>query len=343
MFLRNSWYVVAWSKEVAGQPLARTVLNENIVIFRMESGEVAALEDRCAHRHLPLAMGKCVGETLQCGYHGLKYDRTGRCVSVPSQAMIPPTAKVKAYPASEKYGWIWVWMGEAEEADPARIPDFHLLNDPDYAAVGKTNHVASSYRLVIDNLLDLSHVGFVHLSTIGNSAFGEKGQLTVSQTEQGVNILRLVPNVPPPPTYVKTGRLPVGKNIDRWQNIDFIAPSFVTIHVGGAEAGTGALEGRYEHGLNIWVLNAMTPETETTTHYFWASVRKHALGDPVADHLFLTQVGEAFEEDRVILEAQQKVLSTRPDSWACALKADAGSVRARRFLDRLIETESSAA
>ena len=143
---------------------------------------------------------------------------------------------------------------------------------------------------------------------------------------------RLVPDVPPPPTYVKTGILPSGNNIDRWQHIEFIAPSFVKIHVGGAEAGTGALDGRYDHGLNIWVLNAMTPETATTTHYFWASVRAHAIGDPAADALFLGQVGAAFDEDKAVLEAQQRAIDVHGDSWSLALRADAGSIEARRAL-----------
>jgi phenylpropionate dioxygenase-like ring-hydroxylating dioxygenase large terminal subunit len=197
----------------------------------------------------------------------------------------------------------------------------------------------ASYRLVTDNLLDLSHVGYVHTSTIGNAPMGEKGKLSSQRTDTGVRVTRLVEDVPPPPTYIKTGVLPEGRNIDRWQYIEFVAPCFVQIHVGGAETGTGALEGRTEHGLNMWVLNAMTPETANTCHYFWASVRRHAIGDPQADELFFTQVSEAFEEDRAVLEAQQRVLDTREDSWSVALKQDAGSIEARRVLDKLIAGE----
>jgi len=338
MYLRNSWYVVAWSKELTSAPLAVKVMGEAVVVYRTADGAVAALSDRCPHRHLPLSMGKVVGETLQCGYHGMTFDGTGRCVGVPSQPETPDV-RVKSYPAIERYGWVWLWMGEIGAANASLIPDFHWLSDDGFAAVGKTNHVACDYRLVADNLLDLSHVGFVHTSTIGNAEFGRKGSLTVRRTERGVNVSRLVPDVPPPPTYVKSGRLPEGCNIDRWQNIDFVAPCFVMIHVGGAEVGTGALEGRYEHGLNLWVLNAMTPETATTTNYFWATARCHALGDADADRLFLNQVSEAFEEDRRFLEAQQRVLDQSVDSWSCALTADAGAIQARRALERMIAAE----
>ena len=229
-------------------------------------------------------------------------------------------------------------MGEPAAADVARLPDFHRLSDPGYVAVGKTNYVRCAYRLVADNLLDLSHVGFVHTSTIGNAGMGEKGTLKARRTERGVQVIRLVPDVPPPPGYIKLG-MPPGKNIDRWQVIDFVAPSFVPIHAGGAPLGTGALEGRYEHGLNFWVLNAMTPETATTTHYHWASARNHALDNPAVSDLLFAQLSEAFEEDRQILEAQQEASNGRDDDWPLALQGDAGSIQARRFLDELIRAE----
>lgn len=341
MYLRNAWYVAAWSRDIVDRPVARRMLDEPVVVFRTSDGTVVALEDRCPHRHLPLSMGQCVGQAIQCGYHGMVFDAGGQCIEVPSQGFVPPTARVRAYPAVERYGWVWVWMGEADRADPALIPDFHHLTDPGYAAVGKTNHVSAAYTLVTDNLLDLSHVGYVHTTTIGNAAFTEKGRLTHRRTDRGVVVSRFSPDVPPPPTYIKTGVLPIGKNIDRWQHIEFIAPCFVLIHVGGAEAGTGALDGRYDHGLNIWVINAMTPETATTTNYLWASARRHAIGDADADALFFNQVSEAFEEDRRVLEAQQAVLLTRDDSWAVALKADAGAIEARRMLERMIAREAA--
>ena len=339
-FVMNAWYVIEWSRDLMDRPIAKTVCGEAIVVFRTKSGEVAALADHCPHRHLPLSLGTVVGEAIQCAYHGMRFNGAGTCVGIPSQALIPPAARVRAYPAVERYGWVWVWLGDGA-ADPATIPDFGQLTDPAFAAVGRTNYVRCAYQLLTDNLLDLSHVGFVHTTTIGTPEFGEKGKLTSRRTSSGVVVTRVVPDVPPPPTYVRTGKLPAGRNIDRWQHIEFVAPSFVRIHVGGAEAGTGALEGKYDHGLNIWVLNAMTPETATTTHYFWASVRAHALGDPDADALFLGQVGEAFEEDKAVLEAQQRALDVHGDTWSLALRADTGSIEARRVLAAQIALETA--
>lgn len=341
MFLRNSWYVVAWTKDLDEKPVSIKALGEALVVFRTENGEVAVLEDRCPHRQLPLSRGTVSGNAIQCGYHGMMFDGSGTCVHVPSQSAIPPRARVRSYPAAERYGWVWAWMGDAAAADEDKIPDFSLMTREGYRTVGKTNHVRASYKLVTDNLMDLSHVGYVHQSTIGNPQFAEKGKLVSKRTENGVQVYRIVPDVPPPPTYIKSGVLPEGKNIDRWQVIDFVAPCFVMIHVGGAETGTGALEGKYEHGLNLWVMNAMTPETETTAHYFWGSVRCHAIDDPKADALFFEQVGAAFEEDKAVLEAQQEVIGERADDWSIALKADTGSIEARRVLDAAIKREQA--
>ena len=341
MFLRNSWYVVAWTHELGDKPLAITVLDEPLVIFRDGEGCAAVLEDRCAHRHLPLSMGCAKDGGIQCGYHGMVYDREGTCIHVPSQTAIPPRARVRSYPAAERYGWIWAWMGNPAAANDELIPDFSKLASPGFRAVGQTNYVLANYQLLTDNLMELSHVGYVHQSTIGNPEMTAKGRLTSRRTERGVEVLRLVPDVPPPPTYIKSGVLPEGKNIDRWQVIDFVAPCFVMIHVGGKAAGTGALDGDYAGGLNIWVMNAMTPETATTTHYFWASVRAHDLGSPATDQLFLSQVAEAFIEDKHVIEAQQRVFDRRPDNWDVALRADAGSIESRRVLQALIEREQA--
>src|ERR1700675_1536372 len=156
MFLRNYWYVAATDAEAGRKPLARTILGEPIVFFRTEAGAPVAMEDRCAHRHLPLSMGKLVGDMLQCHYHGLRYDRTGTCVRVPGQDAIPRSARVKSYPVSERYRWLWIWMGEPARADPAAILDYHWFDDPHWGAKGEDLHVKSNWQLIVDKLLDLT-------------------------------------------------------------------------------------------------------------------------------------------------------------------------------------------
>jgi vanillate O-demethylase monooxygenase subunit len=342
MYLRNCWYVIGWSKELSETPIARRVLDEPIVVYRDRDGSIGALEDRCPHRHLPLSMGRVTGAYLQCGYHGMTFDQKGRCVGVPSQSLVPQ-ATVRAYPTAERFGWIWVWMGEPEAADLEKLPDFNQLTDPEFAVVGDTIHVNAAYQLLVDNLLDLSHVGYVHRTTIGAAGMAEKGKLTVERTKTGVRVKRLVPDVSSPPLFEKSGLLPAGKNIDRYQFVEYVAPCFIKIHSGGAEVGTGVLEGKTEHGFNVWVLNAVTPETATTSNYFWAHVRRYALHDPATDMLFFNSSTEAFSEDKAVLEAQQRMINAYSDTWSIALTQDAGSIEARRVQKKLLTAEAEAA
>ena len=227
MFLRDAWYVIFWSRDVADRPQSRKVLGEQIVVYRTADGALAALEDHCPHRHVPLSLGQVQGGAIVCGYHGMAFDGTGACIAAPSNGTVPPRARVKSYPITERYGWVWVWMGAPALADPALIPDFSLMTSPDHRAVGKTTHVAAGYQLVADNLMDLSHVGYVHQSTIGTPELTANARLTTRRTADGVEVMRTVADVPTPPTYVRSGVLPAGGRIDRWQQIRYTAPSSI--------------------------------------------------------------------------------------------------------------------
>ena len=165
MFLRNGWYAAIWSDDLKDRPVARTFLNERVVLFRNASGRVAALEDCCCHRAAPLSRGEVSGEYLACGYHGLKFDVSGQCVEVPGQRMVPRGAKVRSYPVRERWGVVWIWMGEPARADETTIPSLHWLADPKWTATPGYIHLKSNYQFLIDNLLDLTHVTYVHKNT----------------------------------------------------------------------------------------------------------------------------------------------------------------------------------
>ena len=170
MFLKNYWYVAALAEEVGRQPLGRILLNEPVVLFRTEDGQPVAIEDRCSHRGFPLHKGKLIGDTLECGYHGLVFDCSGRCIKVPGQSQVPSTASIRKYPLVERWGWIWVWMGDPALAGDTPLTDFHWLDDPAWGAKAERLYIKSDYRLIIDNLLDLTHLTFVHPGTIGSAA-----------------------------------------------------------------------------------------------------------------------------------------------------------------------------
>ncbi len=338
MFLKNFWYVAAWDHELADKPLGRTILGEPIVLFRGDDGKAVALEDKCPHRRVPLSMGKVVEDgLLQCHYHGLRFNKAGTCVRIPGQESIPPTAKVKTYPVVERYHWVWIWMGDPAQADPLTIPDYHYLDSPDWGVKGTYIHVKANWQLIVDNLLDLTHLAFVHESTIGNAAVAENAEVRVKRTPGGVLVTRWMIDKPAPPTYVKAGNFTT--NVDRWQFIDFLPPAFLRLSVGATPTGSGAPEGNFVGGINMRNLNAITPETETTSHYFWAQAHDFDVKNAKLTDMIFEQVKIAFLEDKDVFEAQQRVIDADTSESQIDIHADAGGIQARRILAKLHNEE----
>jgi len=338
MLLKNSWYVAAWDNELDAKPLGRMILGEPIVLFRSSDGAPVALEDRCPHRRLPLSMGKVVeGGLLQCHYHGLRFGRLGTCVHIPGQKLIPAYVKAKSYPIVERYHWIWIWMGDPTLADPDLIPDYHYLDSPDWGVKGTRFHVKAGWQLIVDNLLDLTHLAFVHESTIGNGAVAENADVKVTRSPNGVLVQRWMIDRPAPPTYVKAGSFTA--NVDRWQFIDFQPPAFLRLSVGATPTGTGAPQGHFVGGINMRNLNAITPETETTSHYFWAQAHDFDVQNRTLTDMLFEQVQTAFLEDVAVFEAQQRTINLDPSAPEADINADSGALQARRILDRLYQQE----
>ena len=172
MLLRNAWYIAAWADEIRGErPLARRICNEPIVLFRDGTGRAAALADRCCHRAAPLSMGMIVEDGIQCGYHGLVIDGSGRCVRIPGQKQIPADARVRSYHVVEKDQLVWVWMGDPAKADAAKIADFPYHNNPGkWPNKHDVYPIRANYMLMVDNLMDLTHLGYLHARTVGGTA-----------------------------------------------------------------------------------------------------------------------------------------------------------------------------
>src|SRR3954465_7090763 len=339
MFLRNCWYVAASVSELGRTLFSRTILGEPVVFFRTEDGTPVAFEDRCAHRHLPLSMGKLVGDTLQCHYHGLRYDTTGTCVRVPGQDMIPPSARGKTYPVVQRYHWVWVWRGDPALADPARITDYHWLDDPNWGAKPQYLHVKANWQLIVHNLLDLTHLAFVHETTIGNSGLVDHASVKVQRKEDNVVVTRWIIDQPAPPTFVKVGGFT--GNVDRWQIIDFTPPAFLRLDVGATPTGTGAPEGRRVGGISMRNLNAMTPETEATTHYFWGQAHDFEPQNQDMTERVFAQIKTAFLEDVAVFTAQQKNIELDPGAPVTDINADSGGIQARRINERLYQDEQA--
>ncbi len=345
MFLRNAWYVAAWESEIGEEPLPRTILNDPVALFRTASGDIVALEDRCCHRALPLSLGTVVGDRIRCGYHGLEFDGTGACAKVPGQSRIPPGAEVRSYPVARRYGWVWIWTGDPSKADKALLPDWWWCDSPAWKTVpgrgGTPMHVKANYMLISDNLFDITHLSYVHTSSIGNSDIVDFPVKT-ERFERRAVMTRLVLDRPPAPFYSKAGGF--AGNVDRWIITTSDLPCYIVNDAGSVEVGSGIAPGEADeaNGVEMKVMNVPTPETETTTHYFYAHARHFKVDSEEWDEIYRTQFTEVFDEDRVVLEAQQERMSRMPGAREIDVNADAPNILARKMLDELIAAERAA-
>ena len=336
MFIRNCWYVAAWPHELTDKPLARTLLGDPVVLYRQADGVAVALEDRCCHRDLPLSMGQVCGDRIVCMYHGLAFDKTGKCVHIPVQDHIPENARVRGYPLIEQDGIVWIWMGDPALADPADILDYPWHNDPGWAHRTGYYHLAGRHELVNDNLMDLSHVGWVHRQTIGGTPEAHS-RATMKTERQGDSVIvrRWMPDTVPPPTYVRA----VGftGNIDRWMEIRF-RPGVIWIYVGANDAGKGIDETTYRNTLGGRIFDGITPETATTTHYFFSAAHNFHVDKPQVTTAFFNEILATFEEDRVVIEAQQA--RALPGRKQLGIQSDAGGVQVRRIIAERLAAEN---
>lgn len=340
VFPLNAWYAAAYDVEVGRQLAPRTICNKKLVMYRRADNTPVVLEDACWHRLLPLSKGRLEGGNVVCGYHGLVFNPGGRCIQMPSQETLNPSACVRVFPVIERHRFIWVWMGDSALADPANIPDLHWNDDPAWAGDGRVIHAKCDYRLVIDNLMDLTHETFVHGSSIGNRAVAE-APFEVTHTKKTATVTRWMLDIDPPPFWAYQLRKKNGQVVkaDRWQVINFEAPSTVTIDVGVAPAGSGAAQGDRSQGVNGYVLNTITPETDTTCHYFWAFCRNYSIHEQGLTQALREGVTRVFGEDEEILEAQQKAILEHPDKVFYNLNIDAGAMWARRIIDGMVAEE----
>lgn len=338
-FVKEAWYVAAWEHEVQRLSLyRRLVLGEPIVLYRTPEGRAVALEDRCCHRHAPLSHGTLRGDRVVCAYHGLEFDPTGACVRVPSQNRIPQGARIRSYPVVEKDHFVWIWTGDPADADPALVPDFLPLRDPAYRWRGERLHVEGNYVLIIENLMDLTHLPVLHATTLASSTIPDNEiPVCYSSNEREIRVDRRIEGTAPPPYFRMLAGFEPNDRVDRWMNTRFEPPGSVFIDIGAALSGTNASGSVNGRRVGTWNLNAITPETLTTTHYFWAQALDFADEDASISELDFQLVRSAFLEDLAIIKGQQENLDLDPGVPRVNLAADKAGVQARRLLQSMIK------
>ncbi len=335
-FIRNAWYVVAWDHEVLGDTvLARRVLDVPVIVWRAEDGSVVVMQDRCPHRLAPLSLGRREGATIRCMYHGLAFDANGRCVEVPGQQRIPPDACVRTYPCVERKRWIWAWMGAPEKADASRIPDTFSLAHPQWRMKPGYKHFRAGLLLVTDNLLDFSHLSFVHEKTLGGSKDIADVRHEVSETDDGLRVFRRVADTTPAPYHRRLGRFE--GRVNRWFDYTLSLTGLFMMHAGvqSVDRADDVTEG----ALLFHTCQALTPETAGSTHYFFAQAHGFALDDATVTEAIYQSVASAFDEDRAMLEAQQANIEAFADARMVPIGADGALVRYRRKVQAALEAE----
>jgi nitrite reductase/ring-hydroxylating ferredoxin subunit len=338
-FLKNTWYMAAWSEEVGQALLRRRLLGEPMLLYRLNDGRVAALEDRCPHRFAPLSLGVRQGDSIQCAYHGLTFNQHGKCVHNPYSSKIPVGAELKTFATHERYGIVWFWAGDPQAADAEAIPDFSPVFDSQEAPPLRGYvEMKAHYEYGTDNLMDLSHIEFVHKGSFAGAGVIFAGAHTAREDGRTIRSNWWMPNVPAPAHTV--GVYPREMNTDHWLDMRWDAPASMLLAVGATPGGAPRAEGIIVHQAHI-----LTPATESITHYFWATTRTPSMATEEGDAMLRSLFNQAFDaEDKPIIEAAYQNLDGA-DFWdrkPIFLGVDAGGTRARRKLQRLIASEASA-
>ncbi len=339
-FIRNQWYVAAYGSEVGRRLFSRTVCGEPVLLWRTRSGEVTAMSDRCVHRRFPLSQepSHLDGDQVVCGYHGFTYGADGVCVGVPGQRRVPRTARLATYPVVEQDSFVWVWIGERELADEKLIPRAPWLDRPGWTVVKGMEPLNARYGLLVDNLLDLSHETYLHGGHIGTPEVAETPITTeVDESAAVVRVSRHMDDAACPPFYAtSTG---IEGRITRWQDIEYHAPCLYLLHSRIAPVGTpppAEEDGSDPDAFHVEVVYAITPETEGTTHDFWAVARDFAPEDEKVTDFLRESNRTVVLQDVVALDVLEQALQAEQDGYQeLSINIDTGGLAARRILERL--------
>jgi vanillate O-demethylase monooxygenase subunit len=341
-YVRNCWYVAAWDIELAeAEPKALQILGDRIVLWRDSEGMVHALEDRCVHRLAPLSLGRCEGANLRCMYHGLLFGHDGEVLEIPGQDKVPPQARVRAYPVAVRHSWVWVWMGDPTQADESLIPPAVGYDDGRFILGHGHLDYAAEARLICDNLLDFSHLTYVHAASFqAGPSFAERLPEIVP-IERGVRFSRWTENAPDVRNRDSVERF------DNYMTYEFLLPGVLLMETASFSAGTAAVldfgPPDFDEAISgrNFTSQAVTPLTDSTARYFfsWGPHCEH--GDEAMRNAMMQLAAMAFGEDKVMIEAQNRVITESPGHAIMPTAHDRGVTLFNRLVERLVRNEQT--
>ena len=341
-FLQNTWYMAGFDFELNNTLLARRIADVPVVMWRKLDGEIVALHDVCPHRFVPLSKGQRVGDDVQCWYHGLQFDGTGKCTRIPEQDTIPKSAKVRSYPLVEKYGCAWLWLGDPRVADESMIPNYYYHNADNWVDMGHSMLFVDGHcQLVVDNLLDLSHIATVHARTVGNDE-QTTAEIKTTTEDNSVTVARWIEDKPPVPIWSMAFNN-YKKNVDHWQNMRWEPPGYFFMDVGVTPAGRPR-----EEGVGILASHIIVPSHRHGCYYFWHIARQKHWGGRGLDENMARAIDFTFHEDQAIINIQQNLLNElKVDDLAegynfpLTVESDKGAIQSRRIMEQLIKAETA--
>jgi vanillate O-demethylase monooxygenase subunit len=331
--LRNYWYVAAFSEEITRTPMRRTILNQDIVFYRTEDGKPVAVQNRCPHRSFPLHMGYLKGDRIVCNYHGIEFNPDGSCGHVPALNSAPGALRLDHYPLEEDGPLLWIWMGDPANPDYSRLIRQEWCTSPKWAHVKDYMYMKANYLGLHENLLDLTHFAFLHSKwnffkmkhLLDRATVKEEGD-TLIQREEHEDV-DMDPN-----RAAKLGM--TGPFTQRIKSI---------VKIPGIHQGRSITSDSSSPPIDDvqHIIHIMTPETATSTHYFWAIAYDAFLDSPEFAAGLHALGAAAFDEDKVALEDIEEIYvrDHRPGYREKIIKSDEGSIRVLRLMNRLAEKE----
>lgn len=331
---RNGWYVAAFIEEIGEALLSRWILNQPVVLYRKTDGTAVAVNGRCPHRHYPLGESKRAGDAIQCGYHGITFGADGKCTFVPSQVTIPGVYSIPAYPLVELGLWAWIWMGDPDKADETLIPTLDEIGCDLPGQIPQSfyyRHVNGRYQLLNDNLLDLTHLGYLHGTSIGTQADAETPEVRDLDARR-LSSRRYMNDTVLPPMHKQI--LGFDGPVDRVSGMDFFFPGFHAGIAGSSIAKGHERAGEVLSENRVW--HAVTPATRTSANYFFA-MSSHSLESLASARKNLVAV---IDEDVFATEEIEKIISTLDDvPPELMLRSDQTAVMGRRALQAMMDRE----
>jgi phenylpropionate dioxygenase-like ring-hydroxylating dioxygenase large terminal subunit len=334
----NCWWVAATAAEVSRKPTCRWLLEQRIVLFRTEDGTLAALEDRCAHRWAPLSQGKVIGDAIACPYHGFRYNTRGSCTHVPMLPHVPGKLQVRSYPVHQQGSFVWIWMGDPAKADPTLLPDLRWFTDPDYLQLRGYMKLGCNYMLLQENVLDPTHVAYVHADVQQEGWQGS--HVDVKVTDRSVTSALTITDVPAVPYQAIAMGIESGKRVNRLDWTAFASPA---CNLGGMDVEDPACANGKRSHYALRNMHCTTPISPNCCHYWWAIAQDHGHQLPNLAEVLTPILEAAFKQDQVVLEAIQMTVDLDilgdavPENLVVS---DRALVEARRILKKMLEAES---